>query len=131
MQLVMPGHEMPANPMSKPEPIDGDATIDQLVPFQRSDNGWSVPDDVLELTPIAMQLVALAHETRSRRANATDAGFGLVTIDQVVPFHCSTKVLNGPTLAAKLSSISGNTSSFTSFALTVKVTFWPAKLASE
>ena len=43
--------------------------------------------------PTAAQVVVLGHDTPSRAASVAPLGFGLATIDQLVPFHCSTNVL--------------------------------------
>jgi hypothetical protein len=42
--------------------------------------------------PTALQFVSLGHDTPLSRADVAPVGLGLVTIDQVVPFQCSTNV---------------------------------------
>jgi hypothetical protein len=37
--------------------------------------------------------VVLGHDTPFKMVQVAPLGFGLVIIDQVVPFHCSTNVL--------------------------------------
>jgi hypothetical protein len=69
----------------------GLVTIDQLVPFQCSTSVLSA--DVVEELPTAKQLVVLAHATPYRMTAFVPVGLGLVTIDQLVPFQCSTNVL--------------------------------------
>jgi hypothetical protein len=64
--------------------------MDQLVPFQRSANAGAV--EPRNCWPTAKQLVVLAHETPFRTLMAMPVGLGLVTMDQVLPFHCSTSV---------------------------------------
>jgi hypothetical protein len=44
-------------------------------------------------SPTAAQVVVLEHDTPSRAASVAPPGLGLVTIAQLVPFHCSTTVL--------------------------------------
>lgn len=41
-----------------------------------------------------MQLVELVHDTPVRPLSVTPGRFGLATIFQLDPFHCSTKVLS-------------------------------------
>jgi hypothetical protein len=68
----------------------GLATIDQLVPFHDSTN-VGLPE-ALEKLPTAVQLVALEQATLWREESIAPAGFGLATIDQLVPSHDSTRV---------------------------------------
>jgi len=73
----------------------GLATIDQLAPFQCSTNvlndAFSEPVSVEE-NPTAEQSVALAHDTSESTPSTDPPGFGLGTIDQLVPFHRSINV---------------------------------------
>jgi hypothetical protein len=43
--------------------------------------------------PTALQFVALGHDTLPSEFTPNSLGLGLVTIDHVVPFQCSTNVL--------------------------------------
>jgi hypothetical protein len=72
----------------------GLATIDQVVPFQRSTSVPSTPP--LELLPTALQLVALGHVTLESAEFPLE--FGLAMMDQLVPFQCSTSVFTVPVL---------------------------------
>ena len=69
----------------------GLATTDQLVPFQASVNVLFSACD--KDPPTAKQLVAAEHETACKPDAAVSVPFGLVTIDQLVPFQLSTNVL--------------------------------------
>ena len=73
----------------------GDGTIDQFVPFQCSVNVLIeiVVAVNVEEKPTAVQSVAVAHDTPVRLGRNTPVGLGLGTIDQVVPFQCSVRVL--------------------------------------
>ena len=70
----------------------GLATIDQVVPFHCSAN--VTRSEPLNARPAAVQSVVVGHETLLRMLQRAPAAFGLATIDQVVPFHCSTKVFS-------------------------------------
>ena len=61
----------------------GLVTTDHAVPSQDS-TSVSEPDE-----PTAVQELADTHDTLSRSLLLDDAPFGLVTIDQVLPFHDS------------------------------------------
>jgi hypothetical protein len=68
------------------------ATIDHLVPFHRSTN--VLVAELVDLKPTAKQLVAVGHDTPFRLASVEPSvGFGLATIDQLVPSQPSTNVL--------------------------------------
>ena len=66
-------------------------TIDHVVPFQCSTNVVPV-ENVSYESPTALQLVVLAHDTPLRSSLNEPLGLGLVMIDQLVPFQCSTNV---------------------------------------
>jgi hypothetical protein len=51
--------------------------------------------------PTASQLVVLKHATPLSEAEVDPLGFGLGTVDQVVPFQCSTSVMFPPPLYAE------------------------------
>ena len=73
-------------------PTFGLVTIDQVVPFQCSTNVLLVAPGWSKVWPTALQFVVLGHDTLSRPLEVTPLGLGLATIDQLVPFHRSTKV---------------------------------------
>jgi hypothetical protein len=76
----------------------GLATIAQVVPFQCSTKVENIGLFVA-YSPTALQLVVLEHATSLSEAKVYPLGFGLGTIDQVVPFQCSTNVRDTPPLA--------------------------------
>jgi hypothetical protein len=67
-------------------------TILHLVPFHRCTRVFTSEASPSTYLPTAVQLVALTQEMPSRAESAA-SGFGLVRIDQLAPFHCSTTVV--------------------------------------
>ena len=91
MQLVVVGHDTLLR-LGSVSPLGlGVATIDQVVPFQRSANVF--PVEPTKESPTALQLVGLGHETPFSPLNVAPLGLGLATIDQAVPFQRSVNVL--------------------------------------
>jgi hypothetical protein len=98
-QLVVSTHDTPPSPaLVEPSVGLGLPTIDQLVPFQRSTNVCIA--EVVEKKPTAKQLDVLGHDTPSRAEPVAPPGFGLATIDQLVPSQRSTNVFWPGPLAA-------------------------------
>ncbi len=87
-QLVAPVHATPDNSLDCEDSGFGDGTTDHDVPFHCwiSVNLSSVP---VEYVPTAKQLVTDRHVTSCSSALNAPGGLGLVTIDQLVPFHRS------------------------------------------
>ena len=69
----------------------GLATVDQLPPFQCSVRLTYGAPELFFWSPTAKQSVALEHDRSRISANDPAANFGAATIDQLVPFHCSTR----------------------------------------
>ncbi len=92
MQLAVLGHDTPVRPLLDAFTGFGLATTDQLAPSHCS---TSVPVGVelAKALPTAVQLAAEGHDTLLRPYSMAPAGAGVVTIDQVVPSHCSTSAL--------------------------------------
>ena len=89
-QLAAFAHDTPKKMLvALPEPL-GLATIDQLVPFHCSTNVTTA--ELLNSRPTAVQSVVVGHDTLLRMFSSAPGSFGLVTIDQLVPFQCSTNV---------------------------------------
>jgi len=98
-QLVVSTHDTASSSaLVEPSVGFGLPTIDHLVPFQRSTN--VLLPEVVEKKPTAKQLDVLGHVTPSRAESVAPVGFGLATIDQLVPFQCSANVLWPGPLAA-------------------------------
>ena len=70
-------------------------TIDQVAPSQRSVSVF-VPEPGATYVPTAKQVVALSHDTPASVVRLDPPGCGAGTIDQLVPFHCSTSGLMEP-----------------------------------
>jgi hypothetical protein len=79
----------PANVPVSPVGSEGNVAVDQAVPFHARARGTS--DPVLPASPVATQNVALEQLTLRRLAWVVET-FGVVMMDQVVPFHCSANV---------------------------------------
>jgi hypothetical protein len=95
MQSLEMVHATPFHEMPLPKLVE---VVDQLVPFQVSASALKgLPED-----PVAMQAVGLVQSTAS---SSLFVAVGLVTSDQVAPFHVTTKVSfvepvkNAPTAA--------------------------------
>ena len=69
----------------------GLATIDQLVPFQRS-MSVLVADDAVEELPTAKQFVVVGHDTSASALPIAPEALGLATIDHFAPFQYSISV---------------------------------------
>jgi hypothetical protein len=65
--------------------------IDQSVPFQRSANVASLPTRLKE-SPTAVQAVLDVHDTPTSWLSDAPLGFGVVSMDQLVPFQCSANI---------------------------------------
>src|SRR6476660_336405 len=89
-QLVVVGHDTPFK-TAEAAPLGlGTATIDHVVPFQRSIRRRVIP--LFSLLPTAKQVVVLGHDTRLSTDTVAPVGLRLGTTDQVEPFHRSTNV---------------------------------------
>jgi hypothetical protein len=88
--VVVVGHDTPLRPLPDAPAGLGLASIDHVVPFHSSTNvlGGAAAVNV----PTAKHRVVVGHDTPARPLLVAPTGLGLATIDQVVPFHCSTKV---------------------------------------
>jgi hypothetical protein len=87
-QLVAVVHDTPLTATAAAPLGVGLATIDQVVPFQRSMSTCGA--ELFADLPTAMQLDTVEHEMPARFAETAPAGIGMLTIDQLVPFHRST-----------------------------------------
>ena len=74
----------------------GVVTIDQSLPFHSSASVCMVPPLPVDASPTAQQSEAPAQVTPIRRlflaATPREEALGVVTMDQLMPFHCSAKV---------------------------------------
>jgi len=66
----------------------GPATLDHVVPFQRSANALSTNDPLID-APTARQLVVVAQDTPAMMEARGPEGVGIDMIDHAVPFHRS------------------------------------------
>ena len=71
----------------------GAVTVAQVLPSQTSVSGETAPLALALLPPTATQCAAEGQDTDTSVLNV--AGLGVVTIVQVVPFHCSAKLVSG------------------------------------
>jgi hypothetical protein len=94
-QLVALVHDTPLRTANVPLDGFGLFTNAQPEPFQRSVNVLCTEPS--KEFPTAKQLVVVGHETPLSVDSVAPLAFGLVMIDQVVPFHCSTNELMVPT----------------------------------
>jgi len=62
----------------------------QAAPFHRSTKAWAAPPDVL--VPTAVHATGELHATPARAAKVDPGGFGVRTIRQELPFHCSARL---------------------------------------
>jgi hypothetical protein len=90
-QLVVLGHDTPLSKEAVAPVGLGLVRTDQLVPFHCSTSVVVAPKWA-EDEPTAKQLVALGHDTPFSSDWIALVGFGVVTTDQLVPFHCSANV---------------------------------------
>jgi hypothetical protein len=91
---VLVAHATPNNKLDVAPTGFGLGTIDQRLPSQRSVSVRGTLPETVKL-PTAKQRVGLGHDTPFNWVS-TDAGFGLATIDQLVPFHRSINVRAWP-----------------------------------
>jgi hypothetical protein len=91
-------HETPLSPLAVASVGFEVVWMDQLVPFQRSASVRWVPVLAVKL-PTAVQAVADVHETPLSPLAVAPAGFGVFSIDQVVPFQRSASVRWVPVLS--------------------------------
>jgi hypothetical protein len=66
----------------------------QAAPFHRSTKAWVTPATVL--VPTAVQAAGELHATPARAAKVDRGGFGVRTIRQELPFHCSARLAPWP-----------------------------------
>jgi len=66
----------------------------QAAPFHRSTRAWVTPAAVL--VPTAVQATGELHATPARAAKVDPGGFGVRTIRQELPFHCSARLAPWP-----------------------------------
>lgn len=79
-----------------PPPVGfADGSINQTVPIRCSTSVTFAPA-AFTAYPTAVQLVAVVHETAESALVVAPAGFGVVWIDQAVPFHASARVTSTP-----------------------------------
>ena len=83
-------HETPVSSFDWVSLVFGLGTIDQVTPFHCSMRVFGVLPTLK--VPTAVQAEAAEHETPVRSFDWVSLVFGLGTIDQVTPFHCSTSV---------------------------------------
>jgi len=98
VQSVGFGHDTPLRRLRDNRPVGfGLVTIVQVVPFQCSVNVCSTTfeAEVVVEVPTAMQLAGDGHDTPSSSAVVfVPVGRGVDTIDQVVPFQCSARLVS-------------------------------------
>jgi hypothetical protein len=93
VQVVVEAHDTPLRLLEVTPVGVGVVWMDQLVPFQRSANGWPVPEGVFHVLPTAVHVVVEVHDTLVRLLEVTPMGLGVAWIDQVVPSQRSARVL--------------------------------------
>jgi hypothetical protein len=96
---VPDGHDTELSSDTPPAPVLGLGAIDHAVPSQDSTRVTVVPAMVPAL-PTAVQAVAEVHDTSTRGWSWPGSVSGLGTIDQAVPFHCSTRVWSASPVSA-------------------------------
>ena len=87
-QLVEDSQATPFRPLGS---VLTPATIDHVVPFQRSMSVLIADDDAEEI-PTAKQLVVVGHDTSASELPIAPEALGLATIDHFAPFQCSMSV---------------------------------------
>lgn len=105
MQAVAAVHDTELSVPSGPPGGVGGGSIDQLVPSQVSTRGSETLSPAIMLLlvlklPTAVHAVGDEHETPFSELYVAPGGFGVDWIDQVEPFHCSTRVIRRPVLPA-------------------------------
>jgi len=90
-QLVELVQAIEENPLNVAPGGLGLATTVQEVPSQCSTSVRWI-SGIVKNSPTATQLVALVHETPVNWLRCAPGEFGLATMLQLLPFHCSTKV---------------------------------------
>src|SRR6476646_3842503 len=90
-QRIVVGQATPVSQLNTAPLRAGTGLRSHLVPFHRTTKARVVPATV-EL-PTAAQRSAVAHDTAASRERVAPAGFGLATIDQLVPFQRSMNAL--------------------------------------
>ncbi len=91
-QSVSLAQDTPLNAVSS-DPVGlAEATIDQVVPFQRSINPVIIEFDAFVERPTAKQSVADEHDNPLKEDSNAPTGLGVATSTQLVPFQCSANV---------------------------------------
>ena len=94
MQFVLVAQDTPASELLEVEAGPGLGTIDQTVPFQRSMSRGSGNWRWMDCPPTATQSEAFTHFTAE--SALLPRRFGLGTIVQAAPFHCSIRLFPVP-----------------------------------
>jgi hypothetical protein len=115
MQLVMTG-QATASRVASGGPVGlGLGTIDQVAPFHCSTSVrmWSKPSSTGANVsrPAAKHVAESGHDTAASSPVLVPGRFGLGTIDQLVPFHCSVNVAEAPPTAEQVAALVHETAS--------------------
>jgi len=97
MQAVDDMHDTASSSLSVAPVGFGVPSMAQPLPFQTSAKVTAVPA-LLTMNPTAVQAVEDVHDTPFRALRLAPVGLGVVSTDQLVPFHASANVTSVPVL---------------------------------